>query len=220
MSTCPRAAIFDLDGTLVDNMRFHARAWVQMVRRLGLDFPQAFFETGTAGKKNGEILTMLLPQANAEEIASLGAEKEQLYRELYRPHLAPVPGVVELLERLQSCGVPCAIATLAPEENRNLVLDGLGLRKFFRHVIGAEQSPRGKPHPDIYLAAARALEVPACSCIAFEDAVFGIQSAVAARMDTAALTTANGEEELRVAGARWILPDFTRLPEDLERRLF
>jgi beta-phosphoglucomutase-like phosphatase (HAD superfamily) len=113
-----------------------------------------------------------------------------------------------------------AIATLAPRENRDFVLDGLHWRPFFAHVIGAEESPRGKPHPDIYLAAARSLGAPAPDCVAFEDAVNGVQSAVAAGMEVVALTTSNTAEALRGAGARWILADFTRLPADLEARLF
>ncbi len=215
-----RAALFDLDGTLVDNMRFHAAAWVQVSRELGCERPQAFFETETAGKKNVEILQQLGFGDDPARCAEIGLRKEALYREAYRPRLAPVAGALAFLERLQAAGIPCAVATLAPQANRDMVLDGLGLRRFFRHVIGAEQSPRGKPHPDIYLAAAAALGVAPRACAAFEDAVNGVQSAVAAGMDTLALTTANTEAPLREAGARWIAPDFTRLPAELEARLF
>ena len=201
-------------------MRFHAQAWVTLARRLGLAHPQAFFETETAGKKNSEILRLLLgPAASEAEIAKLGAEKEALYRERFRPVMAPTPGAVGLLERLARAGTPCAIATLAPRENREMVLDGLGLSRFFRQVLGAEESPRGKPWPDIYLAAARALELPPSACVAFEDAVNGVKSAVAAGIDTAALTTASSADALEAAGARWVLADFTWLPGDLEARL-
>ncbi|MBI5544322.1 MAG: HAD family phosphatase [Deltaproteobacteria bacterium] len=221
MTTTARAALFDLDGTLIDNMRFHAQVWVEMSRRLGLDYPQAFFETETAGKKNVEILAMLLgSSATAADVARLGAEKEALYRQRYRPHLKPVPGAVQLLERLSARGIPMAIATLAPRENRELALEGLGLSRFFQQVIGAEQTPRGKPHPDIYLAAAASLGVPPADCVAFEDAVNGVQSAVAAGIPTAAVTTASPGEALRQAGASWILPDYRELPRDLEERLF
>jgi beta-phosphoglucomutase len=216
-----RAAIFDLDGTLVDNMRCHAQAWAQTARRVGCERPLSFFETETAGKKSAEILAMLLgPAADPETVARLSAEKEALYRETFRAQLAPVAGARELLARLRQAGVPMAIATLAPRENRDFVLDGLALRPLFAHVIGAEQSPRGKPHPDIYLAAARALGVPAPECVAFEDAVNGVQSALGAGMDVVALTTASAASALAGAGARWVVPDYTRLPEDLERRLF
>ena len=107
-----RAAIFDLDGTLVDNMAFHARAWVEFSRELGHERPFEFFERETAGKKNSEILPMLLGALPDDELRRLGEQKEELYRRLYRPHLAPVAGLGSLLDRLQERGVALAIATL------------------------------------------------------------------------------------------------------------
>ncbi len=216
-----RAAIFDLDGTLVDNMCFHAEAWVETTRRLGCERPQEFFETETAGKKGVEILRMLMgPSVPEAELQRHHDEKEALYRERFRPNLAPVPGAIELLERLAAAEVPCGLATCAPEANRDMVLDGLDLRVFFRTIVGAEQAPRGKPHPDIYLACAREMGVEPGSCVAFEDAVNGVRSAVAAGMPTVAVTTANGPEELKQAGARWVVSNFHELPADLEEALF
>ena len=215
-----RAAVFDMDGTLVDNMAWHARAWVETCRRLGLEIPSERFEREFAGKKNEEIFPLLLGRAlEPEELTRLADEKESLYRSLYAPHLALLGGARELLERLKAAGVRLAVATAAPPANRTLVLDGLGLRSCFERIIGAEDAPRGKPAPDMYLAAARALGVDPASCVAFEDAVNGVLSARAAGMLAAGVTTATGAGALREAGARWTMADFRELPEELLRML-
>ena len=214
------AAVFDLDGTLVDNMRFHASAWVQVSKGWGLEIPQEFFERETAGKKNAEIIALLLKRdLDAEELARLSEGKESLYRELYRPHLAPVAGLRAFLDRLEAAGVALAIATLAPAANRSMVLEGLGLQSRFPLIIGAEQTRRGKPAPDIYLAAAAALELEPSACVAFEDAVNGVVSARDAGMAVVGLTTSTSAEALRAAGAGWTAPDFASLPAEVEEML-
>jgi len=209
------AAIFDLDGTLVDNMRFHARAWLDISDRLGWGKPLEYFLRETAGLKNAEILRILAGELPAEELEAIAHQKEQRYREIYRPHLAPIAGLMPLLEDLMRRGTRRAVASAAPRENRALVLEGLNLHRFFESVVGAEDAPRGKPHPDIFLAAARALSVEPSRCLAFEDAVNGVLSARAAGMEVVALTTAADPEALKQAGARWIVADYLSLPEEV-----
>jgi HAD superfamily hydrolase (TIGR01509 family) len=214
-----RAAIFDLDGTLVDNMSVHADAWVALSTRHGAAVSRDRFLLEFAGRKNEEIIADLWPGRDRAFAVALADEKEALYRELYRPRLAPLPGLLALLDALESAGVLLAIASAGPALNRALVLDGLGLRRRFQKVIGAEDAKRGKPFPDIFLAAAAALGVLPGECVAFEDALLGVQAAVAAGMATAAVTTSQPEAALRQSGARWVMPDFTELPKELKSAL-
>ncbi|MCE9666906.1 beta-phosphoglucomutase family hydrolase [Myxococcus stipitatus] len=219
--TSPRAAIFDMDGTLVDNMVFHNEAWVALARRLGLSLTADDFQTRFAGRKNEEILPELLGRpVDARELEQLADEKENHYRALYRPHLRLHRGAQSLITRLRAAGIPLAIATAAPHGNRELVIDGLGLRATFDRIVGAEEVSRGKPAPDIFLAAAKGLGVEPARCLAFEDAILGVQSARAAGMAVVGLTTTTSAAQLREAGAEWTLEDFVTLPPDLEARLF
>lgn len=216
-----RAAVFDMDGTLVDNMVFHNQAWVALARKLGLSLTADDFQTRFAGKKNEEILPELLGRALApDELERLADEKENHYRTLYRPHLRLHRGAEALISRLRAAGIPMAIATAAPEGNRELVIDGLGLRPVFHRIVGAEEVSRGKPFPDIFLAAAQGLGVDPSQCLAFEDAILGVMSARDAGMPVVGLTTTTSAIQLRQAGALWTLPDFTTLPPELESRLF
>jgi beta-phosphoglucomutase family hydrolase len=215
------AAVFDMDGTLVDNMRFHAEAWVAISRRLGVEASAERFEREFAGKKNEEIFPLLLGRrVPPEELERLAEEKESHYRALYGPHVALHTGAEGFLRRLRGAGVKLAVATAAPKRNRELVLDGLGIRGWFGRVVGAEEVTRGKPAPDIFLAAARALGVEPEACVAFEDAVNGVRSARAAGMLTVGLTTTTPAEMLRDAGAHWTAPDFEALPAEFEALLF
>lgn len=221
LSSRPQAVIFDLDGTLVDNMRFHIQAWVAMARSLGIELAAERVEREFNGKRNEEIFPALLGRpVPPEELTRLAEEKESHYRQLFAPHLAPVQGARELIVRLREAGLGLAVASAAPRANRSFVLDGLGLRSHFAHVIGAEDVKRGKPHPDLFLAAAQALGVDPAACIVFEDAVLGVRAARAAGMLAVGLTTLTPAEVLREAGADWTMEDYRALPEALAQRFF
>lgn len=210
-----RGAVFDLDGTLVDNIRFHFEAFRALSVRLGLDvMDDATFQSFN-GLKNADIFPRLLGRAlTPDEIQALSDEKEATYRALYAPELMAHRGAGELLERLHQAGVKLAVASSAPPPNRAMVLDGLGWSGRFDAVVASERLP-GKPAPDVFLAAAKRIGVPPADCIAFEDAVNGVQAAHAAGMIVVGVTTNVSAEALAAAGARFTIADFEGLPPEL-----
>jgi len=215
-----RAAVFDMDGTVVDNMSFHWRAWTETLRALGVSVDGRDFQRRLAGKTNAESFSEMLNRPlSASELERYSGDKEQRYREIYAPHLAPVRGLDDLLGRIAHRGLKLAIATAAPRENRDFVLSGLGLHGAFAAVVGPEHAPRGKPYPDLYLAAARALGLSPATCLVFEDAPNGVVAARAAGMDVVGVTTSTCREELLAAGAIWVCADFDSLPSALEQAL-
>jgi len=215
-----RAVIFDMDGTLVDNMEQHALAWLEMARSLGASLTRAHFERELAGKKNEEIVPLVLGRVtSAEEVARIAATKEARYRAAYAPELRPIVGLSSLLAGLRAQGVRLAVATAAPAENRAFVLDGLGLADAFEQVIGAEQARHGKPAPDLYLIAAQALGEAPADCLVVEDAHNGVLAGRAAGMDVAGITTLLSASELLEAGAQYVLDDFSALPPALTQAL-
>ncbi|MET0266063.1 MAG: HAD-IA family hydrolase, partial [Duganella sp.] len=173
-----RAFIFDMDGTIVDNMAYHTQSWLAFFeqRRITLD-PDAFFRD-TAGRQGHEIMRSYLgAHLTAEDVAALDFEKESLYRKLYAPHLAPTTGFEQFIAGAKASGVRLAVATAAPPANIDFTLDGLALRPQFDAIAGAADVARGKPNPDVFLLAAERAGAAPANSIVFEDAPLGVEAA-------------------------------------------
>ena len=190
MSHAARAFVFDMDGTIVDNMAFHTRSWITFFERRGKAVDADEFFRTTAGRQGKEIIRAHMGEhLEDDEIATLNHEKEAVYRELYQPHLKTVDGFDGLVEEARKHNVSLAVATSAPNANIEFTLDGLDLRRHFDAIVGAADVARGKPHPDVFLEAARRCGVAPEHCIVFEDAPLGVEAARRAGMRAVVLTT-------------------------------
>lgn len=207
------ALIFDMDGTLVHNMPTHNQAWSDTLAEAGIQINLDEFNRATTGKKNIEILRMMLgEQLSEEEIARWSERKELLYRQRFACCREPLPGLLRLLEQAHAMKLPMAVATAAPPENVSFILDELDLRRHFKAVVNANDVKNGKPDPEIFLKAASSLGAQPQSCLVFEDALAGIEAARRAGMDAVMLCTTIEARE--VEGQPHVLraaPDFTHL---------
>ena len=154
-----QAYIFDMDGVLVNNCRYHVLAWRVFSKKHGFDMTdeQVLEWMGAANRVYMERL--LGRPVAGDELTALENEKESIYRELYAPHRRIPEGLRAFLDRAHADGIPCGVATGAPEQNITFILDGLDLRRDFRCVVDPTQYTRSKPAPDCYLRAAALLGV-------------------------------------------------------------
>lgn len=206
------AFIFDMDGTLVDNMHFHTEAWGKMLAENGVEMNAHDFLVKTAGKTNREILPTVFGEISDERIEELGKRKESLYQEIFLEHRKTVDGAVEFLEKAKALGIKMAVATAAPNANVEFILDGLDLRKYFDTVTTAADVKFGKPNPEIFLKSAENLNVEPKNCIVFEDAIGGFEAAHRAGMFSIGITTVNSAEEiLKLNSVVEAHADFTNL---------
>jgi HAD superfamily hydrolase (TIGR01509 family) len=206
-----RGAIFDLDGTIVDNMPIHVEAFAIFAERHGLPPLTLDDRQRLDGRRNSEIFPDLFgrPLTEADQKA-FAKEKETLYRGLSVGRLTPVHGLVRLLDRLDAHAVPVAIATSAPPENVTHTLAELGLSSRLACIVGGDQVRRGKPFPDVFLAAAIRLGVAPADCVAFEDAPAGIIAARTAGMRTVAVSNSFAPDVFLApsVGADVVVSDF------------
>ncbi|MCY7346347.1 MAG: HAD family phosphatase [Pyrinomonadaceae bacterium] len=186
-----RAFIFDMDGTLVDNMRFHGAAWQQMLLENSIEADAHEFLIKTAGKTKREIIPDFFKDADEARLLELGLRKETLYRELFLPERRAIDGAVEFLEAAKSLGVKMAVATAAPVANMEFILDGLDLRKYFTVITTADDVSHGKPNPEVFLKSAEKLNVEPKNCLVFEDAINGFEAANRAGMRSIGIATVN-----------------------------
>jgi beta-phosphoglucomutase len=216
------AAIWDVDGTLVDTAEMHFAAWVRLCTEHGRPFTRADF-AATFGKRNPEILHELFgPTLSDQQVAELGTIKENYYKAAARAGVDLLPGVRALLGALQAAGFRQAIGSSAPRGNVDLILDLTQTTSFFQAVCSAEDTTRGKPDPQIFQVAAERLAVPASNCVVFEDAVAGVEAAKAGTMKCVAVTFVghHSADKLRAAGADLVLPNMEHLSVDRIRALW
>lgn len=190
------AFIFDMDGTLVDNMHVHTEAWGKLLAENNIPFNEHDFLVKTAGKTNREILPTVFGDISEERINELAHRKESLYREMFLPFRKPIDGLIEFLETSQDLGIKMAVATASAKPNVEFILDGLDLRKFFNAVTTAEEVKNGKPNPDIFLKSAEKVGIDSENCLVFEDAIGGFEAAHRAKMKSIGIATVNSIETI------------------------
>ena len=178
------AAIFDMDGLIVDTETPEYLAWKAIYARYGLDFPLASW-IQNVGRNDGPF-DPLAPfrakdaDAGPEEVAALWRQERDAL--LDRDFLRPLPGVVSLVTSLRRSGLRTAVASSSRYSRVRDLVSRLGLGTYFDAIAAGDEVPHGKPAPDVYLLAARRLDTPSLACVAFEDSHNGLRAAKAAGM--------------------------------------
>ena len=196
-----KAYIFDMDGTLTDNMHFHHQAWMKFIeiKKLGIDAES--FERDYHKGTLIEVMARFFPQLTTEkELREVGNEKEALYRNTYGHLLQPLKGLHPFLDALRAKNTPLGLATMGDQNNLEMTLQQLKITSYFHSTTGGDQVKKGKPHPEIFLTAAKKLGVAPKDCLAFEDTASGIKAAKAAGMQVVGIATQFSKEKLLALG--------------------
>jgi beta-phosphoglucomutase len=192
-----KAFIFDLNGTMINDMEYHTTAWRRLLNdELGGSFTWDEVKQQMYGKNPEVLVRMFGPERfTLDEMNQLSLEKEKRYQQEFLPHLKLLPGLAEFLESARQKNIPMAIGSAAIPFNIDYVLDNLNIRHYFKTIVSADDVLISKPHPETYLKVAERLQVPPADCIVFEDVPKGAQSAENAGMHAVVITTTHQQEE-------------------------
>jgi beta-phosphoglucomutase-like phosphatase (HAD superfamily) len=213
MDAVPRhAAIFDMDGVLVDSEPHHHAAWHRLCLEEGISLTVAEVAERTLGRPVRESLPTLLGRSlDSDEHERLVRRKAVIYAEVSGGTVREVRGAVAFVRTLAGFGVRCGLATSAMPERVGPILEALRLTELLRVQVTGRDVQRGKPDPEVYLATAERLRAAPGACVVFEDAPVGIEAARRAGMRVVGVATTCHAETLQAAGAQVVVPDFTRL---------
>ena len=180
------AAIFDLDGTLVDTYDAHMKSWQDIAGTIGHELTESEFSK-QFGRTNDPIIRELFEWAGRsapapDEIEAYAQRKESDFRSMVLDEFPEMPGATVLLKSLHEDGWRLAAGTSAPMANAELFREKLGCGRLFETIVTGDDVTHGKPDPEVFVLAAARLGVPASSCVVIEDAAAGVEAAIRAGM--------------------------------------
>ena len=193
----PKAFLFDLNGTMIDDMEYHLKAWYDILNNeldAGLSWPQVREQMYG---KNHELLVRVFGEGKMDlkRMDELSFEKEKRYQQTYLPDLRLISGLEAFLQKAGSLTIPMAIGSAAIPFNIDFILDNMQIRHYFDAIVSADDVAISKPHPETFLKAASLLGVQPYECLVFEDAPKGVEAALNAGMKAVVLTTMHTQEE-------------------------
>ncbi len=204
-----KAVLFDMDGVLVDSEEFIMEAAIQMFKELGLQAKEEdFFEFIGAGENR--FLGGVAEKYNFQfDLPTGKARTYEIYLELIKGKLAPLPGVAAFMAECKKRGLKTALATSADKTKMDANLLEMGMTKdSFDAVVNGLDVEHKKPSPDIYLKAAELIGIDPTNCLVVEDAIVGVKAAKDAGAKCLGLTTSFTKEDL--AAADWFAENLSK----------
>ena len=193
----PKAFLFDMNGTMIDDMDYHEKAWFDVLNEdLAANMTMADTKKHMYGK-NEELFVRVFGEGKFtnEEMTKHSLKKEQKYQEAFLPHMKLINGLDAFLEKAREHKISMAIGTAASPFNVHYVLDNLPVKEYFNVIITADDVATSKPHPEVFLKCADVLNTAYADCIVFEDSPKGVESALNAGMKAVVIKTYHEEEE-------------------------
>ncbi|CAD5967046.1 Hexitol phosphatase B [Planktothrix tepida] len=216
------AAIFDMDGVLIDSEPLWCRAEVEVFNHLGVPLTESM-SSQTMGLRTDEVVSYWyakFPWTGANQSVVADRILSQV-GELVATEGKPMPGAVEAVQLCRRMQLPLALATSSPMSLVHLVLKRLGLQDAFDVLNSAETEEFGKPHPAVYLTTAHRLGVHPSKCIAVEDSIRGMMSAKTAGMRCIVVPAAEERENPQFAAADFVLDSLETINQAwLERVIY
>ncbi|MFH5831602.1 HAD family hydrolase [Halalkalibaculum sp. DA384] len=204
--------LFDMDGVIVHSNPAHKKAINIFCDKHDIEIDDDYLKNNIYGRANKEWIPKIFGDISTERLKELADEKEQIFRDIFDPEAMQVPGVIRFIRQLKEQKVKMVVATSAPGENADFILNKLAIYDMFDAVLDSSHVTHSKPHPEPYHNAAKAIGLTAPECIVIEDSVSGVQSGLAAGAAVIGVATTHTPEEL--SDCHLVINDFENFTLD------
>lgn len=204
------AVLFDMDGVICHTNPYHIKAFELFFQKYQIPYTQDDFEKHIYGKHNSHIMTHFFKRpVVGTEFEKLENEKEALFREIYQNNVIAIPGFSSFLEELKLHDFKTAVATSAPRANMDMIIDQLDIRHKMDATLASEDVKLHKPHPEVYLEAAKKVGVEPKNAIVFEDSFSGVTAGLHAGMQVIGVLSTHTKEQLPPCA--YYIDDYTQI---------
>ncbi|MEO7046093.1 MAG: HAD family phosphatase [Ferruginibacter sp.] len=190
-----KAFLFDMNGTMIDDMAYQIEVWHRIIKNLGADLTLEQVKAECYGKNHDFVERIFPGRFSLEEKDKLSLQKEKEYQLTYKPHLKLINGLDSFLQIALANKIKMAVGSAAIKDNVDFVIDGLNVRHYFKTIVSADDVNFTKPNPETFIKCADSLGVSPQDCIVFEDVPKGVEAAANAGMKCIVLTTMHTEAE-------------------------
>lgn len=201
-----------MDGVIVHSNPAHEETIKEFCDKYNQDVTDTFLRENIFGRTNKEWIPELFGNISDDELSMYADEKEKMFRDRFDPKSAVIRGIEPFLIQLKNRKIKCALATSAPGENADFILNDLNIRHFFSAVLDSSDVVKGKPEPEVYIKSAKALELPSSACFVFEDSLAGVEAGRRSGANVIGITSTHTSEEL--GDCLRTFDDFTQIDMD------
>ena len=212
-----KGVIFDMDGTIVDSLPYHYKAWKIFFKENKVENFSEKLKNYKGGGTLDLLITVLGNNYSKKELESMVDDKEIIFRSIYKNNVIPIKGFIQMLESIKSQKILVGLASNAIRKNVKMILDELNIYNEFESIICGDEVKIGKPNPEMFNQTARKFKLDKKDCLIFEDSIEGLQGAVNSGIDAIGVRSSSSDKILKSAGAKGTIKNYLDIDLKLKK---
>ena len=212
-----KGIIFDMDGTIVDSLPYHYKAWKIFFKENKVENFSKKLKDYKGGGTLDLLTTVFGNNYSKKELKSMVDDKEIIFRDIYRNNVIPIEGFIQMLESIKSQKILVGLASNAIRKNVKMILNELKIYNDFNSIICGDEVDNGKPNPEMFNKTVKRFKLDKKDCLIFEDSIEGLQGAVNSGIDAIGVKSSSSDKILKSAGAKGTIKNYVNINFKLKK---